>query len=201
LCQITEAYAGKLVNGTNAGTEATRRHVVASLNYDYDTFLKSGQAILEGRDPLDPPPDPPGLISIPLSENMRLAAGGGGTALIFDDSDAGPIIVHSSVLGRSTARNLRAFRVGGDSMEPTIPQGAIVVVDSADRGPDRLKEGKIYMLCWNLLEEECAVKRLRWAEKGRLLMILSPNQDTPMIKPLSEVNIVGRVIWFCSSLD
>jgi phage repressor protein C with HTH and peptisase S24 domain len=81
-------------------------------------------------------------------------------------------------------------------MEPTIPQGAIVVADLADTDPARLKEGKIYILCWEA-DGECSVKHLRWAEKGRSLLITSPNQELypPLVKRLADIRIVGRVIW------
>jgi phage repressor protein C with HTH and peptisase S24 domain len=82
-------------------------------------------------------------------------------------------------------------------MEPLIAEGGIVVADLSDDVPARIREGKIYELCYDLDFGECAVKFLSWAAKDRLLAIGSQNAALyPAVyrKP-SEVRIVGRVIW------
>ena len=138
-----------------------------------------------------------GFIAVPFSDNMRLAASGGGTIGITEDINSTPVVVYGPALRRRSPKGLRAFRVGGDSMEPVIAEGGLVIADLADNDPDKLKEGKIYVLCWDLREGECAVKYLRWAEKGRSLLITSPDQNLhpPLVKPIRDVRLVGRVIW------
>lgn len=66
---------------------------------------------------------------MPFSDHMKLAAGGGGTILIDEDVDESKIVVHGSSLGLKSNKGLQAFRVGGDSMEPLIAEGGIVLAD------------------------------------------------------------------------
>ena len=53
-------------------------------------------------------------------------------------------------------------------------------------------------LCWDR-EEECAVKRLRWAVPGKLLAVESTDQvanPTIYLEPEDRaVYLIGRVIW------
>jgi phage repressor protein C with HTH and peptisase S24 domain len=88
-------------------------------------------------------------------------------------------------------------------MEPIIAQGGIVLADLDDNQPSRLKEGHIYVLCWDLQEQECAVKYLWWAERGKSVLIVSPNQEAhnPLVRRLEDVVLIGRVIWSWRSHD
>jgi phage repressor protein C with HTH and peptisase S24 domain len=128
---------------------------------------------------------------------MRLAAGSGGTIDITDDIGTSTIVIHAPSIGRTSSRNLQAFRVGGDSMEPEIAQGGIVLADISENNLGRLKEGKIYVLCWEIYEGECAVKYLSWAERDRSVLITSPDNrlHRPIIKHVNEIQLIGRVIW------
>jgi phage repressor protein C with HTH and peptisase S24 domain len=68
--------------------------------------------------------------------------------------------------------NLQAFRVGGDSMEPVIAAGGIVVMaDLSENNPMNLKQDKIYVLGIDMQEGICAVKYLRWGVKGEIVII------------------------------
>jgi phage repressor protein C with HTH and peptisase S24 domain len=139
-----------------------------------------------------------GFITVPFSDNMKLSAGSGGTIVdVTDDADASTVIVHGPSLRRTSSRNLQAFRVGGDSMEPIIAQNGIIIADLSENDPGRLKEGKIYVLCYDLLDGECSVKYLHWAERNRLLAISSPDESRhrPVYKRLDEVVLIGRAIW------
>jgi len=88
---------------------------------------------------------------------------------------------------------LKALRVGGDSMEPTIAQGSIVVVELSDK-----KEANNKIFVVNVPEggvDVAAVKRIkRWKEGFALI------SDKPGISvELSDLDwnrlCVGRVVW------
>jgi transcriptional regulator with XRE-family HTH domain len=137
-----------------------------------------------------------GFLVIPFSEEMKLAAGRGGTIPITEDVATSPVIVHGPTLGLRSSKHLQAFRVGGDSMEPLIAQNGIILADVSRNDLQHLQEGAIYVLCWDLDEGECAVKRLRWAEKGHLLLIESEDRFyPPVVKRVQEVILIGQVIW------
>jgi transcriptional regulator with XRE-family HTH domain len=212
---ISQDLLSKLLKGRRGGSDALRRKLAETLGYSgqsFESFLNVGRAIAQGREPdltdgqavLTPEElQERGYIAVPFSNHMRLAAGAGGTINdgwsipVTHNADASPVAIYGPDIGRSSARNLQAFRVGGDSMEPVIAQGGVVVADLSERDPERLKEGKIYVLCWDLQDEECAVKYLRWAERGKSILITSPNQEAhaPLVRSLADIRLVGRVIW------
>ncbi|MDR3038303.1 MAG: LexA family transcriptional regulator [Candidatus Adiutrix sp.] len=137
-----------------------------------------------------------GFLKVPFSDDMRLAAGGGGAVPFTYEAAASPVVVHGPSLGRRSAHRLQAFRLGGDSMEPVLAGGGIVIADLTHNELDRLREGSIYVLCWDLYDGECAAKYLRWAEKGRWLSIESENKAySPLVKPVDEVRLIGKIIW------
>jgi hypothetical protein len=41
------------------------------------------------------------------------------------------------------------------------------------------------------------VKYLSWAERGKAVLITSPSNDLykPIVKPVKEIRLIGRVIW------
>lgn len=200
-------YLNSILKGAKPGTDEVRRRLAEALGYPgrkYEELLDIGRAKLENR----PRPEfeprfltademtERGFFSVPFSDNMRLAAGGGGTIPITDDGDNSNVIVHGPSLGRRNAKGLQAFRVGGDSMEPLIAEGGIVMVDTLLNDITRIREGGIYVLCWDLSDGECAVKRLRWAEKPRLLSIESYDPFyAPVFKDVKDVVLIGEVVW------
>jgi transcriptional regulator with XRE-family HTH domain len=160
---FSDAPGVQLSQGMTFDSEDARRAIVKTLGHDYDGFLRSGQAILDGRDPVEAELEEwrgltgdvlreRGFITVPFSDNMKLAAGGGGTIPITEDSESSPVVVYGPALGRSSPRHLQAFRVGGDSMEPLIAEGGLVVADTSENDIRKLKDGKIYVLCWDLAD-------------------------------------------------
>jgi transcriptional regulator with XRE-family HTH domain len=137
-----------------------------------------------------------GFLKVPFSDDMRLAAGGGGAVPYTYEAADSPVVVHGPSLGRRNARQLQAFRLGGDSMEPVLVSGGIVIADLSQNDLSRLREGSVYVLCWDLYDGECAAKYLRWAEKGRWLSIESENKRyAPVVKAVDEVRLIGKIIW------
>jgi phage repressor protein C with HTH and peptisase S24 domain len=90
------------------------------------------------------------------------------------------------------------MRCKGDSMEPTIQDGAPVVIDTSDAGR-RVQTGRIYALS---IDGELLLKRLDKLPGG-VLRVRSDN-SAPMYAPfeLSEaaVAIIGRAVWTPVSL-
>ena len=82
---ISEQYISKILNMKKEGTEDTRRTLAQALNYDYSEFLRLGQAVIDGKDPALAEEEEfkgltadtlreRGFLSVPFSDNMRLAA-------------------------------------------------------------------------------------------------------------------------------
>jgi transcriptional regulator with XRE-family HTH domain len=207
---IQPSYLNGLLKGRRPGDETVRRQTATALGYPgrkYEDFLELGRYILAGKDPETILEDQDGLsedemrergfISVPFSDNMRLSTDSGGTIEVTEDATRSRIIIHGPSLKRTSARHLQAFMVAGDSMEPIIAQGGIVVADLRENDPARLEEGKIYVICWDLQLGECAVKYLRWAKQGESILIMSPDSQLhpPIVRRLRDIQLIGRVIW------
>jgi SOS-response transcriptional repressor LexA len=123
------------------------------------------------------------LVSIPIHEHV-----GAGNALDFFTAEPERFI---NILPRFNRKDMRAYEVDGDSMEPTIKQGAIVGVVPVD-GP--LVEGKIYLVCrppFGLVIKEV------FSKDGQIIL-RSANQkypDDPVPYDGYDDIILGRVIW------
>lgn len=91
-------------------------------------------------------------------------------------------------------------RARGDSMAPTISDGDMLLIDtSRSDAPARAREPKdqrparIFALLDN---DNARVKRLELAAPG-MLAILSDNTSVPPeFRPVAEVKIIGRVVWW-----
>jgi hypothetical protein len=209
---LTPDFMNKLRNKKKTCSDENKRKVAGALGYPgsrYEIFLQIGRNLLRGLPPDHGDPTFPsaeelvarGFMKVDFSENMKLAAGGGGIVPITEPAEHSKIIIHWPSLGKGPHRphHLQAFRVGEDSMEPLIGQGGIVVVDKTqNKLPAMIKGRSVYVLCWDVSAGECAVKYLRWAEKNEWLSIESENSlYKPEVKKKEDVTIIGRVIWSC----
>lgn len=96
-------------------------------------------------------------------------------------------------LTRAKSASLSIIHVLGDSMEPTLSDGDEVLVDASDQG-SRLRDG-IYVL---RADDALVVKRVTLKPGGRKITISSDNPAYPSWDDVdrSEIQVVGRVIWF-----
>jgi phage repressor protein C with HTH and peptisase S24 domain len=87
---------------------------------------------------------------------------------------------------------LGAITVAGDSMEPTLRQGDLVLVDSSQNRPQQ--QDGVYVI---RTEGGLQVKRLQAEVSGGLVTMLSDNkayEPQRHLKP-EDVHVLGRVIW------
>jgi phage repressor protein C with HTH and peptisase S24 domain len=103
------------------------------------------------------------------------------------------LVVYKPELQGCSRHKLAAIKVGGDSMEPTIIKGSIVVVDLSDR---KQAEGKVFVV--NTPEggmDMASIKRVRkWKE---VFVLLSDNPKFSPEPTTLDWNrlCVGRVVW------
>lgn len=100
-------------------------------------------------------------------------------------------------LTRAKGSSLSIINVVGDSMEPTLSSGDEVLVDASDQS-SRLRDG-IYVL---RADDALVVKRVTLKPGGRKITISSDNPAYPSWDDVdrSDIQIVGRVIWFGRAL-
>lgn len=133
-------------------------------------------------------------ILIPLYD---VRAGAGDGAIVDDDEVIEELIAFSRSWLRGELRanpaHLSLIYVSGDSMEPTLRPGDVVLVDhsQAERGTDG-----VYIL---RRDGHLQIKRVHWLS-GKVLKVIS---DNPIYEPIEvdlsklteEFQIIGRVIW------
>lgn len=86
---------------------------------------------------------------------------------------------------------IRAF---GDSMEPTIPDGSVVLIDEGRR---QFVKNKVYYLRYN---GQMYIKRL--VERDGHLAIASDNDpNLLLVSDADDFEIIGRCIWTARELD
>ncbi len=83
---------------------------------------------------------------------------------------------------------LSAIRVMGDSMDPLLRDGDEILVD---RTPRAFREG-VHVI---RLGEALHVKLLQAVPPGRLRLISKNAAYEPVEVPMSDVDVVGRVVW------
>lgn len=134
----------------------------------------------------------PAMARLPVYD-ARFSAGKG--RLPPDSEDKQWLTLPEDWVRRATGRNpkniIKAL-AEGDSMAPTIGEGAELLIDKTD---DRLANGKIYALN---VDGQLIVKRIHRPVKGGIVLI-SDNKEYPAeeIAPDSqaEIQIIGQVVW------
>lgn len=94
-------------------------------------------------------------------------------------------------LGRSSTAGLSVLEAAGDSMEPLIHDGDLILIDETDT---RIRDGVFAFL----LDDEARVKRFRRTMTG--VTISSDNSTYPEERlegeDMNRLNVIGRLRWF-----
>ena len=118
-----------------------------------------------------------------------LAACGPGY-MVRDDDIEGPAIIHRSWCPHPSQTDY--VRCRGDSMEPSIPDGAIVTIDRSERDPAAL-EGCVVAV-WIADREAVTIKRLfRNSRGGYVAMPDNLTADSLPIELAPGDRVIGRV--------
>jgi len=133
----------------------------------------------------------PGMILVP---KLAIGASAGAGASIDGEPIEGELAFDPRWLRDLGAdpRALSIIRVEGDSMAPTLNDGDDILVDGSDAAA-RLRDG-IYVL---RMDDGLMVKRVARAPGQGRLSVISDNPQYPSWNdlPMSEVRLVGRVVW------
>ena len=134
-------------------------------------------------------------VELPLFREVELAAGSGSTQVI--ENHGAKLRFARSTLRRAgvPAESAACAYVRGNSMEPVMPDGTCVGVNTADRS---IKDGEIYAIDHGGL---LRVKYL-YRRPGGGIRIVSQNsaehppEDLTADEVASDVRIIGRVFWW-----
>ena len=125
----------------------------------------------------------------------EISAGGG---LVPDDSIEMSVAFRRDWIQRKgDPEKMSLIRVSGDSMEPTLYSGDLVLVDHNRNVID--PHGGVYAVA---LDDEIMIKRLEVDFITRQLYIISDNQKyrSQEVEP-DQVIINGKVVWYGRELE
>lgn len=98
---------------------------------------------------------------------------------------------------RGDPKNMSLIRVSGDSMEPTLISGDLVLVDHNRNYID--PQGGIYAI---IIDDTIMIKRVQILFPSKKIRIISDNNRyNPVDVEMDSVRIYGKVIWFGREID
>jgi len=125
----------------------------------------------------------------------NVEAGAGAGRVVERESEIGKLAFRRDWLAQKgvAVKNLAVIRIKGDSMAPTIRDGALVLVDT---GQEKVTQDGIYVLMY---EGELVAKRLQvdFAAGGVIIKSDNPAYDQQHVAKDAAENlyIIGRAIW------
>lgn len=101
------------------------------------------------------------------------------------------------IMKRGDPKNMALIKVSGDSMEPTLQSGDLVLVDHGRNYLD--PQGGIYAIA---VDDTLMIKRLQTDYPSKKVKIISDNSKySPMEADIDQVKINGKVIWFGREIE
>jgi len=196
-------YLIKLISGEKAGAFAAKCGLPSSTISNYrrnkaiptiDKVARIAQATGVSLDWLILGEGPPfrGDEEFVYVPRVDVRLGAGGEAEVFD---AEPKEVYAFrrdwLLQRGNPKDMRLAKVVGDSMEPTLKEGDLVLVDLSQK---EIIQGQIYAV---RLFNGLLVKRLQRLDQNRVRLISDNRVHPPEERSLDsgEFEIIGRVLW------
>lgn len=120
----------------------------------------------------------------------RISAGGG--LVPVDNVEMRIAFRKDWIQSKGSPQNMSLIHVSGDSMEPTLESGDIVLIDHNRNYVD--PNGGIYAV---VIQEEIMVKRLQMVYPSNRIRIISDNAKyEPMEVEFELLKINGKVVWF-----
>ncbi|EEZ0585082.1 MULTISPECIES: XRE family transcriptional regulator [Enterobacter cloacae complex] len=140
-------------------------------------------------------PLPVDEVEVPFLKDIEFACGNG--RIQSEDHNGFKLRFSKATLRRvganSDGSGVLCFPASGDSMEPVIPDGTTVAVDTNNK---RIVDGKLYAIAQPGAGEE-KLKRIKqlYRKPGGILIIRSFNREDEEAME-QDVEIIGRVFWY-----
>jgi len=179
---LAQNYISQIHTGARDGSLEAIAQIAAALGVSLPEFFACKDSEI------------PEIVFVKKVKARPLAGIGG---LETDGDFDGQYAFHTSFIARKhgSAEEMVIFQVAGDSMQPTLNDGDLIMINRRDRD---FRTGYIYLL---RMGEELMVKRLE-RRPGNMLLIRSDNDryesiPVKMDKAGDEIEIFGRMVWSC----
>jgi phage repressor protein C with HTH and peptisase S24 domain len=179
---LAQNYISQIHTGARPGSVDVLQKIAAALNLSLPEFFACRD---ESR---------PDLVFI---ERLKARPRAGTGGLETDPDTEGYYSFHSDFIARKRGdeNSMKLFEVAGDSMNPTLADGDLILVNLREKD---VRSGCVYLL---RMEDELMVKRLE-NRPGGVLLIRSDNpdyEDLPVRKNSgdADVEVLGRMVWSC----
>ncbi len=177
---ISQNYLSEILSGKRGVSSAKLLHICERLGLEPSEFYACKA------------PDAPDFTLVPLvSARPRAGFGGHETEGSYKDWFS----FQSSWLRRKgNPQAMRLFCLDGDSMEPTLLSGDMVMIDQSQT---RVSTGRIYLVRIN---DELMLKRLESRPDRTLLKSDNPAYSAIEVRREDEsadIEIFGRMVWSC----
>jgi len=220
---VSQGYVSKILTGKQTPKLERRRRFAAFFNLDYEAMVAFGREQAEAeddrsraaekgrcqvREPLysGGATEPTALhamlrglqahqrdyTEVPLRE--ATGSMGGGSTETGDRTLSYLSFRTDWIRSKGNPENMTVIRAFGESMEPTIADGSVVLIDEGRR---QFVKNKIYYLRYN---GQMYIKRL--VDRGGQLAIVADNDpNSYLIADADDFEIIGRCIWAARELD
>ena len=215
-CKLTQEAFGKLIGEKQSSVQDVERKkkeasvefltkITDTFHINFDWLIKGEGPMLRNESPLmENPPTlvanqigrshhKAGLVYVPEYSIVYTSADDGGhvdSEFIDDFAAFRADWIAEMELDPS---KVAVIRVSGDSMEPTLENGGLILLDLRDS--DLFSTDAIYVFN---MDNEIFVKRIQRMGRGQFEIL----SDNPMYKPrfpkeyeLQTLRVVGRVVW------
>lgn len=156
-------------------------------------WLATGEGSMNGTEEL-PGADPGDFDYIPLAET-KLSAGGG--AFVTTESISDHYAFKTEWLRKTLLNQKHAvlMNVIENSMEPTIKEGDVVMLDP---GRTHINDGKVYAL---RMDNTIMIKRLS-LRPGDKIQVISDNRAEydSYVADREDIIVIAQVVWFARAL-
>lgn len=103
-----------------------------------------------------------------------------------------PILIPKNIVlqRKLNVNQLRALKIQGDSMSPSLDNSDIVIIDISDT---HFIDGEIYAIIYNGV---FGIKKLQQTEKGISIINVNPLYSSMCVKN-EDIQILGRKVYRC----
>lgn len=214
---VSASYISDISLAKKRGEEEVRIKISNHFKYEYEHILALGRLVLSGKDPIEylpmngqggdwelrPPnlnhpvsekeddPSTPSEFAIVPKYKAKLS-GGPGSLETSDQIEANLMFRTEFLLRKGQVDKMALFEVTGESMQPFIYHGDVVLVDTSVNDIEQIIAGKTYAF-----RENGTVLIKRLSVQGGAIIASSENHqmNPPYHLDTESFYLIGRVVW------